>query len=617
VPRYPHLLIVNGADTERYTATRAHSPEFHTPPRDRSAHAARLIESFQQARSQRERFPQHIGSGFYESPGFTLTFESDPEFPLAFESLDLQKSKIQLLSVKTDAKNRTVATVHIPDNKVSVLLQRLEAYRDYNPEAPHGREHRRLVESIANIKLATLQELWIDDPTLYPAANTIITWEVWLRATPPDQPPALDRLKGGAADFGYEVISNPLLFIDRTIVLVRCTREQLARGADVLGIIAELRKAKITADFFSTLSPSEQHEWSDELRRRLTPPPAGAPAVALLDTGANHAHPLLSLVMRNADAQSLKPPWGVNDTHPGGHGTQMAGLAIYGDLSPVLAGSSAIELTHGLQSLKLIHQPDPHRPDLYGTVTIEGVSRLEIDAARRRVYCMAITADARDRGRPSSWSAAIDNLACGAINDTRRLIVISAGNVGQSDRIHYPAYNETASIEDPGQAWNALTIGGYTEKALINEQESPGWTPLAAHGDLAPASRTSITWPNSPKTPLKPDIVMESGNMGNPPGAGAPDFLDELQLLTTNHQFAAGQRPFVTFQDTSAATALAANLATQLLARYPDFTPETLRGFMVHSARWTGAMRARATDGQGRIDSLRLLRTFGYGTPDP
>ena len=57
--------------------------------------------------------------------------------------------------------------------------------------------------------------------------------------------------------------------------------------------------------------------------------------------------------------------------------------------------------------------------------------------------------------------------------------------------------------------------------------------------------------------------------MGRPPGNGAPEFLDELQLLTTNHLFAAGQRPFVTMQDTSAAAALAGNLATALLARYP------------------------------------------------
>ena len=44
-----------------------------------------------------------------------------------------------------------VATVHVPDDRVNVLLRKLEAYRDFNPEAPRGRENRKLAESIANI----------------------------------------------------------------------------------------------------------------------------------------------------------------------------------------------------------------------------------------------------------------------------------------------------------------------------------------------------------------------------------------------------------------------------------------------------------------------------------
>lgn len=616
LPRYPHIILPNVGETERYTATRGRGAEFTTPPRDRARHAARLIRSFGQAQAARGEFPQQVGRGFYKSPGLTLTFESDPGFPLAFESLDLQNSQIQLLAVTTDSEDRTFATIHVPDDKVHILLRKLESYRDFNPAAPQGRrENRKLVESIANIKLATLRELWTDEPALYPAANTVIAWEVWLRRQSPGQPSSIEVLSNAAPDFGYEVVSNALNFVDRIVVLVRATREQLSRGAEILGIIAEVRKAKVTADFFSSLTPSEQHEWSDELLERVSLPPADAPVLGLLDTGVNRGHPLLSRVISDRDCQSLKPPWGVHDSHRGGHGTLMAGLAVYGDLTPILADNGPIQLTHGVQSLKLIHEPDPHNPDLYGTVTVEGISRLEVDAAKKRVYCMAITADARDRGKPSSWSAAIDNLACGAINDTRRLILISAGNVEFANRADYPAYNETASVQDPAQAWNALTIGGYTEKTFINEDGRPGWSVLAAHGDLAPASTTSMTWPRSPKRPIKPDIVMEAGNMGRPPGNGAPDFLDELQLLTTNHLFAAGQRPFVTMQDTSAAAALAGNLATALLARYPAFTPETLRGLMVHSARWTPAMIARATD-HGRIDADRLLRTFGHGVPN-
>src|ERR1700694_5059733 len=112
------------------------------------------------------------------------------------------------------------------------------------------------------------------------------------------------------------------------------------------------------------------------------------------------------------------------------------------------------------------------------------------------------------------------------------------------------------------------------------------------------------------KGPYKPDIVMEAGNMGRSPTGGDPDFLPELQLLTTNNEFTSGVAPFVDFHDTSAAAPLAATLATRLVALYPGFSPETVRGFMVHSARWTDAMKARAVDGQGRPDMERMLRTF-------
>ena len=230
MPRYPHLLLVETGAAEPYTATRSRSREFLLPQRNRLTHAAHLLGAFRQAQAQRENFPQQIGNGFYESPGLTLTFESEANFPLAFESLDLQASNIQLLSVKMDTENRTIATVHVPDNKVPMLLRKLEAYRDFDPVNSRRRENRKLVESISNIKLATLRELWTDDPALYPAANTLITWEVWLRRSDPGQEPALELLQNGAADLAYEVISSPLIFIDRTVVLVRGTREQLAKG---------------------------------------------------------------------------------------------------------------------------------------------------------------------------------------------------------------------------------------------------------------------------------------------------------------------------------------------------------------------------------------------------
>lgn len=615
MPRYSHV-VVGPAETERYTATRSRGRDFNLPNRDRASHAAHLIGSLESIQRGYTQGRVQVGNGFYETEGLTLTFESDPMFPLAFESLDLQRSKIQLLSVKEDAEGRTLASLFVPNDKVDVLLGKLEKYRDFIPGETRGRENKTLAESIANIKLATLQELWTDDASRYPAANTSIVWEVWLRPSKNPEQTSLELFSSAASDFGYEIISSPLDFVDRTVVLVRGTREALSRNSKLLGLIAEVRKAKATADFYSVLSPSDQRAVTEEFLSRIAVAGPNAPVVALLDTGVNRGHPALAPVIADADLHALKAQWGVHDTHHNGHGTQMAGLALYGDLAPILAESEPIALRHGLQSLKLIHARDPHAPELYGIVTIEGIARLETTSNRHRTYCMAITADASDRGRPSSWSAALDNLACGAINDTRRLILVSAGNTELQNRADYPAHNETESVQDPAQAWNVLTVGGFTEKVFVNEEERPGWQTLAAHGDLAPSSTTSMTWPRSAKAPYKPDIVMEAGNMGLPPDGSGPDFLEELQLLTTNVQFAGDHRPLISFHDTSAATALAAKLVTELSAQYPAFTPETLRGFMIHSARWTPSMLSRATDSSGRADVTRLLRTFGYGTPD-
>ena len=164
----------------------------------------------------------------------------------------------------------------------------------------------------------------------------------------------------------------------------------------------------------------------------------------------------------------------------------------------------------------------------------------------------------------------------------------------------------------PAQAWNALTVGGYTEKYRIDAGAWPGWHPLAQPGDLAPSSCTSTTWG---KWAIKPDIVMEAGNMAANPAHADPDYLDDLQLLSTSHNFVT-RRMLTTFGDTSAATALAARLAAMVWAKYPNLRPETVRTLIVHSAHWTPAMMARFANARAEVDYKGLMRCFGHGVPD-
>jgi hypothetical protein len=57
-------------------------------------------------------------------------------------------------------------------------------------------------------------------------------------------------------------------------------------------------------------------------------------------------------------------------------------------------------------------------------------------------------------------------------------------------------------------------------------------------------------------------------------------------------------------------------MAAAIMARYPDYWPETIRALMVHSAVWTPSMLAQIKRCSSRKkDCIALARNFGYGVP--
>jgi hypothetical protein len=209
--------------------------------------------------------------------------------------------------------------------------------------------------------------------------------------------------------------------------------------------------AKDTADFFTKMDAVEQRKWIKELLSITIPPPAESPLICILDTGINNEHPLLKSYLTPENMHAYDPSWNVFDNK--GHGTEMAGLALYGDLAEALAQTGFIEVTHQLESVKILPHHIKNLPHLYGNITAEGIARAEIqNPDRKRIICMAVSAeDDRDRGRPSSWSACIDKLCAGADDETQRLILIAAGNTPPEDRHHYPYQSMSdLGIHDPG-----------------------------------------------------------------------------------------------------------------------------------------------------------------------
>ena len=225
------------------------------------------------------------------------------------------------------------------------------------------------------------------------------------------------------------------------------------------------------------------------------------------------------------------------------------------------------------------------------------------------------SSDDRDRGRPSAWSSTVDRLACDYDGNGQfpRLFVLCAGNTEDAQSWNnYPASLSTRGIRDPGQAWNALTVGAYTEKVTITEPDAQGLAPVAPSGGLSPYTRTSQGWNSA--WPLKPDVVFEGGNAGKD-ALGAVG-ITSLHLLTTHNLPIDGL--FTTTNATSAASALGARMAAQLMASYPALRPETVKALIVHSAEWTPAMRAAYLPAHGnpsKTDYVHLIRHCGWGVP--
>jgi hypothetical protein len=333
-------------------------------------------------------------------------------------------------------------------------------------------------------------------------------------------------------------------------------------------------------------------------------------AVCLLDSGLNAGHPLIEPFADPSVRLTARPEWGVDDQI--GHGTLMAGLALFGDLAPAVSGSAPVEVHSLIESVKILPPPPDQTPrELHGVITRDAVSRIEIAASNRvRVFAMTVTTrDSRDRGQPSTWSAEVDQLAVGIDGGGPRVFVLSAGNSKEEARIAHPSHLATEHVHDPGQAWNAVTVGACTELWEITEPALSGWRPVAEPGDLSPSTSTSVTWNSS--WPLKPDIVCEGGNCAT--DGSTVDLCDSLSLLTTSPQPIV--KLFTTAGDTSAACALAGRIAGAVRARYPDYWPETVRGLLIHSAEWTETMRRKYGQGSRRKEVEERLRYCGYGEP--
>ena len=542
--------------------------------------------------------------------GIYLEVAGQRGYELKYQSLEDNRVGIRLLNVKT--KNElTKATIFIPKDKSSVLMRKLNDFENtlVTKKVPTNSD---LVRSIETINEADVESFWYGAIEDIPNEETKTWCEVWLR-TENNTSSVYNEFKSLLELFNIQYKNELIEFPERIVMMIYANYNDLIALLQSSNQIAEFRRCMEPNSFFIKEFLSDQHEWVDDLRRRLRFEDSNT-TLCLLDTGISTGHPLIEPYIQENGIHTVFEGDDLADRV--GHGTEMAGIALYNDLNYHLVSQEDISIPYRLESSKILRNQS-NQPELYGAITKQGILLQEVENPNKnRSVCMAITTslDSDNFGVPTSWSAAIDEFLADFKDNAKRLMYISAGNVSpfELQDISYPHVNINSSIENPGQSWNAVTVGAYNSKIQICDSALVDYQPIAEVDALSPYSKTSNMWEN--KWPIKPEILMDGGNI-----AKKDNFYtecDDLSLLTTNHNIS--ENLFSTIWATSSATAQASKLSAEIYCQYPTAWPETIRALMVHSARWTDKMREQflPNHNPNKSEIRHLLRTCGYGIPN-
>lgn len=581
------------------------------PQRNRASHAQHVAEMFLSAKEADRQYREMVSPEMMRE-GYYLKIRNQEGSILALDKIDSRQIG-HIINVKEQGageEKRIEATLYLKEQQQDWLTRKANDYlmKDSQSGKPRNQE---LIDTIDQITCAQLEDLWIgSERELLPQEDR--RWiEVWFfneNKIQQDQE-RINELHTLMRQLDIEYKDSVLTFPERIVMTIYANRYDMLRTMAASGDVVAFAPCPVVAGFIVDEGKQQQYDWAEMIGQDLNVSEEAAVYLCLLDSGVNYQHPLLQQVIKADDCFAAVDTWGIDDRK--NHGTLMAGSAVYGDLSDYIAGHNGHECLYRLCSVKLFSPSTNEEEVLWAEYTQQAIAKIEIQKFDKRlVFCSAVTAaNGTSDGSATSWSAVMDKLA--SEDGNRRLFIVSGGNVDDwQDWINYPESNLISPIHTPGQAWNVLTVGAYTTKETYGATDGSLREVVAHHNGLSPFSTTSLLWKGVKGSPLKPDIVMEGGNLYRT-GDSTPQFQNschpDLEIISTSANI--DLHLFDSYAGTSPASALAARFAAIVAATYPDYWPETIRGLFIQTANWTPEMINDYVDIEDR------MRVFGYGVP--
>jgi hypothetical protein len=602
------LLVSRVSFAEKYVSVRRGRPKSNRPEHDVAAHHAYVssqLDEIWRTVARRERADRDPGT---EREIIAIR-------PTEGARLEADSFGDRRLGMRVVAVDDQTGTVFVDASRPDLphIRSKIDAYADDTLISPKtgARRSERAVANIGEMRIASLEDLIGGRLREAYGAGRIkeratYWFEVGCRGGQRERTLVTDRSRR-QIERTLEWLKRPpaveFLAPEQIVFFVRITFE------DLRALVA-----RVDCVYEVDLAPPPIRDWllftqptypiPNLAEFRLLPPDPDAVSVALLDTGVTSNHPLLAGAL--LAAYTVVP----NDSSiddADGHGTQLAGVALHDDVGALVEANGGRAL-HWLETVKLLKRSEhgtaaAENARIWPVLTLQAIQAAESGGERNRVFALTVTAPLDDPAASTTWSQAVDQFA---FNENRgRLICVSIGNSDAFEEPDlarlYPRLHLDRKLEQPAQAANALTIGAFTARATL-PPEAGALKPLAPVGGISPNTRAGTEG-----SAIKPDVVFEGGNVGFDGDRG---FHGEATLTTLTTGRDVFGKPLVVFEGTSAATGHAARFVANVWAARPESRPETIRGLVVHSARWTDEMVRQFKNLDER------LALCGYGVPD-
>ncbi len=350
------------------------------------------------------------------------------------------------------------------------------------------------------------------------------------------------------------------------------------------------------------------------------PPANDAPAVCIIDSGIQEQHLFLAAAIDSAQSRCFLPGLDPSDAADyvgdGGHGTRVAGAALYGAVEP---GGDFAAL-FWIQNARILDKDNWLPINLFPPLALQRiVAHFRHGPRLTRIFNHSIASNRPCwTRRMSTWATEIDRLSnaedvlfiqaignlfgegFGALNNPSIADHIAAGRP-------YPEYlfQPSARLANPSQSLQALTVGSVA----LSHYNNGDLSSFAGAFEPSSFSRTGLGLWNS----VKPDIVEFGGDFVRDPAerpalTTPPDVCPSLVRSTFNAPGPASARDTV---GTSFSAPKVSHIAGRLAADFPDQPTLLYRALIAQSARWPEWAENRPAE-----QKPACLRHIGYGVPD-